>query len=241
MSRIKKISALAFVGGLMAAGLAFTAAPVQAQQRGTGVVEGGGGGGGGGFSGGGGGFSRGAVAAQRYGAPAGGGGGMRYGGGPSMQQRAVGVQRYGAGYPNAGARTLTVSPGARYERRQEYVRRYGDRGDWNGRRWRGRGWYGPGIGLATAPLWLGGYGPYYDQPYYDWGNGYDEGYDYPVEETYVPAPVPVYPAPRRYSAALGNHCSTPQKVCQLYQPAQVGIGCSCRAPSGGRFRGQVVP
>ena len=236
MNPIKNLAALAMAAGLTAGALALATLPAQAQQRGTGVIEGGGR-----MAIGGGGMSRGAVAAQRYGAAP--GSGMRYGaaGGPSRQ--IIGTQRYGSGYPAAlgGARPLTVSPGAFNTRRSEYVRRYGERSDWNGRRWRGRGWYAPVIGLAAAPLWLGGYGPYYEEPYYDWG-GYDYGYEPYPTEGYIPLPVYPAPAPRRMAASIGNHCATPQKTCQLYSPAEIGVGCSCRAPAGaGRYRGEVVP
>jgi hypothetical protein len=45
---------------------------------------------------------------------------------------------------------------------------------------------------------------------------------------------PIYVTP-----AAGWTCSTPVRVCTLYEPAPVGIGCSCRTP-GGRARGVVV-
>jgi len=62
-------------------------------------------------------------------------------------------------------------------------------------------------------------------------------YPYAYEPIY-PA-YPVYPAYEAVPAAEGGMCSTPVKTCTLYEPAPLGIGCSCRVP-GGRARGTVV-
>lgn len=60
---------------------------------------------------------------------------------------------------------------------------------------------------------------------------------YPYEPAY---PVyPVYPAYETVPAVEGGQCSTPVKTCTLYEPAPLGIGCSCRVP-GGQARGTVV-
>lgn len=105
------------------------------------------------------------------------------------------------------------------------------RGAWRGgyyRRWGGSPYWGWGAaGLAAATV--GALATYPYDPYY---------YDYPAYPAY-----PVYPA---YSpaydvvpTATGGQCSTPVKMCTLYQRAPLGVGCSCRAP-GGRARGTVV-
>ena len=94
----------------------------------------------------------------------------------------------------------------------------------------------------------GGYG------YYDTGYGY--GYPPYGEPAYGGVPQYSYAAPApqysmneqeiapvqtgRSAAVAGNSCTTPAKVCTLYQPSYVGIGCSCRVP-GGRARGTVTP
>lgn len=93
--------------------------------------------------------------------------------------------------------------------------------------WRGDRWWGPGFGY----------------PYYGYGYGYNYGYYpygyYPTYPGYPTYPVPVVPY-ASYPAA-GDHCSTPQRSCLLYDTAPVGTGCSCRAAHGGYFRGVVVP
>ena len=134
-------------------------------------------------------------------------------------------------------------------------------GGWRGGHgWRGgAGWHGaagwrgayrgsdPGVGA-----WRGGYHrPYYRRwggyPY--WGAAglaatvgalaaypayYPDYYDYPAYPVY-----PAYPAYSVAPAASGGQCSTPVKVCTLYERAPLGVGCSCRV-SGGRARGAVV-
>lgn len=57
---------------------------------------------------------------------------------------------------------------------------------------------------------------------------------YPVYPAY-----PVYQAYETVPAMEGGMCSTPVKTCTLYEPAPLGIGCSCRVP-GGHARGTVV-
>jgi hypothetical protein len=39
---------------------------------------------------------------------------------------------------------------------------------------------------------------------------------------------------------LGRRCQSERRVCVLASPAPVGTGCSCRLPTSGRARGQVV-
>lgn len=126
-----------------------------------------------------------------------------------------------------GARPLTVTPGNRFNNNYRYGRGY-----WRGGRW----WYG----AAAAPLiypWFGDgydYNTYYPGYDYDYYSG-SPAYAYPAEEYY---PAQSY----SYGGQAGNYCATPQKTCQLYDPAPVGVGCSCRAPGGeGRYRGAVVP
>lgn len=43
------------------------------------------------------------------------------------------------------------------------------------------------------------------------------------------------------SPQLGRRCRSERRVCVLVSPAPAGTGCSCRLPTGGRGRGQVVP
>ena len=219
MGRRLNVVAIAVLTGMISGGAVISSAPAEAQQRGTGVITGGvatdgiSGGPGQGMRGGGAGGSRGA---------------MMRSGGLGFQRGAIGPGRFTGG-PSAsnrfaGAHPLTVSPGRRYLGRSDFDRR-------------GRGWYGAGIGLAAAPFfspWFAG--DSYDPYYYDPGYG---GYD-----PYYPAAGPIYyPEPTYESdGPLGDYCATPQKTCQLYDPAPVGIGCSCRAPAGQpRYRGQVAP
>ncbi len=114
-----------------------------------------------------------------------------------------------------------VYSGRSFERRGS---NYDDRG----------GWF---PSLIAAPFLL---------PWYLLGGGSGAGYDpYYYEDPWYadPATYPAYPGPTTtFSAPLGGYCTTPQKTCLLYEPAEVGLGCSCRAPAGyGRFRGAVVP
>ncbi len=141
-------------------------------------------------------------------------------------------QRGGAGPRGAvvrpgrgGAAPLTISRNRAYVTNGGY--RYG-----SGYYGYNRGYYNDGgwfPGLLAAPFLLTGA---------LLGGGYGYGYDY--DYGYYPYGAGYY-SPAYYGGEIGNFCATPQKVCQLYTPAEVGIGCSCRAPSGGRFRGSVVP
>lgn len=156
-----------------------------------------------------------AAQAQERGA----GGGRNVGAAP----RSAAIQ---AGPARGGAAPLTISPNRTYAGPGYRGRYYaGDRGYYYGY---DGGWF---PGLLAAPFLLaggllGGFGYGYD---YDYWPGYYGG-DY------------YYPAGYRISYALGNFCETPQKVCQLISPAEIGTGCSCRAPAGlPRFRGAVVP
>jgi hypothetical protein len=146
---------------------------------------------------------------------------------------AVGGRGFSAGPRVGGAAPLTIS------RNTAYV----------------RGGYPYGGYRYGGDRYGGGYryaGGYYGGPYYDggWfpgllaapflltgallGAGAGYGYDYPYGGG-------SYYAPAAYGGDIGNYCATPQKVCLLTTPAPVSIGCSCRAPGGGRFRGSVVP
>ncbi len=158
-----------------------------------------------------------------------------------------------------GSRNDSAAPGARIEQRVRSgaaeratpltVTRRDRRGD--GGRWvyTGRGYDRGGYyrdrrdygfpGLLAAPFLL----PWYllGGGYYDGGTNMGPYYEDPWASD--PAYYPAYPGPSTtFSAPLGQYCATPQKVCLLYQPAEVGVGCSCRAPAGlPRFRGAVVP
>ena len=104
----------------------------------------------------------------------------------------------------------------------------------------------PGYRPGFRPGWHGGYYPH--RRYSHWGAasgiaaaatlGALATYPaYPAYETY-PA-YEAYPAYEVVPAAEGGMCSTPVKTCNLYEPAPLGIGCSCRVP-GGHARGFVV-
>jgi len=104
------------------------------------------------------------------------------------------------------------------------------------------GWHGGGWGWRRA-----GYYPYrgYRGGYPYWGaaSGLAAAATLGAIATYPAYPVyptyPVYPAYEAVPAAEGGMCSTPVKTCTLYEPAPLGIGCSCRVP-GGHARGTVV-
>lgn len=137
------------------------------------------------------------------------------------RQRVFRPDRTLGGAPVA-VQPLTIRPGERHREQ-----RYRDRHD--------RFWF-PGVSAAPFlfPWYMGGgYGDdwFYaddlvEDPYY--GSGYT---------------IRAYPGPAStFGPAYGDYCATPQKTCLLYQPAEVGLGCSCRAPAGRpRFRGEVVP
>jgi hypothetical protein len=78
--------------------------------------------------------------------------------------------------------------------------------------------------------YTGGYPPVWAGPVYGdwWWWGAPEPYYWDWQWT-APAEM------------LGGYCATPQRTCQLIDPAPVGTGCSCRTPSGrGLYRGIVV-
>lgn len=114
--------------------------------------------------------------------------------------------------PNAstGGRGAYVQGGSNYTPRPDHRH--------DSRHHRSGGWFGPAIGFGIGvgyPYWgYGGYGYGWDDYYYpSYGYGY---------------------------ADLGNFCATRARTCQLYEPAPLGVRCSCRVP-GGRAVGQVVP
>jgi hypothetical protein len=114
---------------------------------------------------------------------------------------------------------------------------------------RGGGW-GPGYGYGwgVGAPYAYGYDYGYDDPYDD-GYAYDTpDYDYSYDDNgYGPGVYaqgdqgagPYTPGPEA-ATGPGNYCRTPVKVCQLYQPANVGADCSCR-DGAGRAYGQVSP
>ncbi len=138
-----------------------------------------------------------------------------------FQQRTFRPDRTLGGAPVA-AQPLTIRRGERYREQ-----RYGDRRD--------RFWF-PSV--MAAPFLF---------PWYT-GGGYDDDWFYAddlIDDPYYGTgyTIRAYPGPAStFGPAYGNYCATPQKTCLLYQPAEVGLGCSCRAPAGRpRFRGEVVP
>jgi hypothetical protein len=164
-----------------------------------------------------------AEAQRRYMVPHGGRGMGAFHGGHAFRGGSPGFRggMIGAGPRfNAGPR-YAVGPGVG----NNWRRWQGHPGYWNnGYGWRRNnnnywGYAGAGLigGLAIGAL-ASSYP--YDNGY---GYGYDAGaYSYPV------------------SGGFGNYCQTSVKTCQLYDPAAVGVGCSCRVP-GGRAGGVVVP
>ncbi len=131
-------------------------------------------------------------------------------------------------------------------------------GGWHGGAWRGGGggWRGihrgfyPGAAFRSGGFgWRGSYGPRYryggGYPY--WGLGAAAATigalaTYPAYPDYYYPSYPVYPVYPAYAVVpggTGGSCSTPVKMCTLYERAPLGIGCSCRVP-GGRARGAVV-
>lgn len=109
-------------------------------------------------------------------------------------------------------------------------------GDWHHGGWHhGGGWYGGGLGYYGYPY---GYDDAYDYPYdtdyaYDYP-GYDYGYDYGYNYS------PYAQTDQEAAVQQGNTCRTPVKMCQLYQPANVGADCSCR-DGDTRAYGEVTP
>lgn len=109
-------------------------------------------------------------------------------------------------------------------------------GYWRGgSNWRGGAWRGyPRYRYGGSPYWGAAAGLATAATIGALATGPAYGY-------YEPEPVyPVYPAYRAIPVASGDQCSTPVKMCTLYEPAQLGVGCSCKV-SGGRARGTVVP
>ena len=92
---------------------------------------------------------------------------------------------------------------------------------------------GTGLGVLTG-------GAFADDAYTYGAYRYGPAYGYEGYAGY-PAYTPVtYGAPAADWSEIGQYCSTPVKTCELYSPAQVGSGCSCRI-EGGRARGAVTP
>jgi hypothetical protein len=124
-----------------------------------------------------------------------------------------------------------------------------DTGQRDGGRFRG-GYGGGYINPAYGAYGAAGYDPDY------YGSGYDDAYDDSAYGYGAPGYIdPNYAVGTQYgydendtapvqsgrsAAVTGTSCSTPVKVCTLYQPSYVGLGCSCRIP-GGRSKGQVTP
>ena len=96
-----------------------------------------------------------------------------------------------------------------------------------GHRHRGYGW-GPAVGGFAAGAIIGGAAAY---PYYYGAPYYDEPAYYYYRRPYYAAPV---------SSGIGDYCQTPVRTCKLINPAELGVGCSCRV-AGGRARGTVIP
>lgn len=152
---------------------------------------------------------------------------------PRIRSGAVNIQR--ERFVSGGAAPLTITRNQTYTSAGRYYRPDGGYYVRDRRRYDDRGWF---PGLLAAPFLL---------PGYLFGGGYDYDYDYDYGPGYYPYgggyyETPAYPGPVTYGGQLGGFCATPQKTCQLYTPAEVGLGCSCRAPAGlPRFRGTVVP
>lgn len=104
------------------------------------------------------------------------------------------------------------------------------------------GWYGGGWGWRYAGRYpYRGYRGSY--PYWGAATGLAAAATLGAIATYPAYPVypsyPVYPAYEVVPAVDGGMCGTPVKTCTLYEPAPLGIGCSCRVP-GGHARGVVI-
>jgi hypothetical protein len=102
----------------------------------------------------------------------------------------------------------------------------------------------PGYRPGFRPGWYGGWRhagyPYRRYPYWGAASGLASAATLGALATYPAYPVyESYPAYDVVPAAQGGTCSTPVKTCNLYEPAPLGIGCSCRVP-GGYARGVVV-
>jgi len=111
----------------------------------------------------------------------------------------------------------------------------------------GQGFRRGGVGGGYIGPDYGDYGSNDDNMYDDSGYAYgDPAYsdpNYAGGTQYSSDDNDSDAAPVQYgrsAAVAGYSCSTPVKVCTLYQPSYVGLGCSCRVP-GGRAEGQVTP
>ena len=135
--------------------------------------------------------------------------------------------------PNAGLAAATAgSPKAGFAARPGFTSNPTIRGTWAGGHHR-RVWpyaaAAAGAGLAYGVGTDGyDYGYPYDTGYYDPGY-YDPGYDV----------APVAPVAGGL-VEEGGSCATPVLVCRLYEPAEIGLGCTCTA-DGGPVRGVVQP
>jgi hypothetical protein len=130
--------------------------------------------------------------------------------------------------PNAGSAAAGIGPKAGFAGRPGFTANPGDRGAWAGRHHR-RFWpYAAAAAGAGIAYGIGTYG--YDS---DYGYPYDAGYYDPGYDA-----VPIAPAAAEFAA--GGSCVTPVLVCRLYEPAQIGLGCTCTV-GGGPVRGVVQP
>jgi len=172
------------------------------------------------------------------------GGGFRTGGfGAGGFHRGFGGPRF-ANTVRVGGAGIGMRPG--FGQRQ-FVNN-GWRGGWN-RGWGGRRFgyglagvgLGYGLGYGWGPGWGWGYDDYaYSDPYFYGGyNDYAYDPDYAGGVSYAGAPV-IQTGRSVVSGSLGKYCTTPVKSCLLYNPSNLGAGCSCKV-SGGRSRGQVTP
>jgi hypothetical protein len=130
--------------------------------------------------------------------------------------------------PNAGLAAATAgSPKAGFAARPGFTTNPTVRGAWAGGHHR-RVWpYAAAAAGAGLAYGVGTYG-------YDYGYPYDTGYYDPGYDVAPVAPV---------AGGLvdeGGSCATPVLVCRLYEPAEIGLGCTCTA-NGGPVRGVVQP
>lgn len=145
----------------------------------------------------------------------------------------------GSSYPSVGAgvgggpagRAL-ASPGFRGPRVDGYRggAGLGYRGAYYGRRSYYGGRLAGGLAAGTVLGAAAAYPYYYGAPYYGYETPYYYGRPYYAEPYYV-APV---------SSGIGEYCRTPVRTCRLINPAELGVGCSCRV-AGGRAYGSVIP
>ncbi|MEA2758702.1 MAG: hypothetical protein QOH65_1315 [Methylobacteriaceae bacterium] len=127
--------------------------------------------------------------------------------------------------PNAGFAAAAGTPKAGFTGRPAFTAGPAARRDWRGGN-RQRFWpYAAAAAGAGIAYGVGAYG--YDYPY-DAGYYDEPGYD--------AAPV-VAPAALD---AEGGSCATPVLICRLYEPAEIGLGCTCTV-NGGPVRGVVQP